>query len=77
MSQLQFKVLSPARMPDGTPDPMPVYMGRSSSPDVHAPVVLDGAVITGGTRGGRTWNGCSYIRPPYVQSGIGEVETLS
>lgn len=77
MSQLQFKVLSPARMPDGTPDPMPVYLGHAAPQDAHAPVVLNGAVVTGGTRRGGAWHGCSYIRPPYVVSGIGEVETLS
>ena len=77
MPNLVFKVLVPAMMPHPpqgvVPDHMPRYDG-TTLPSGDAPITFGAAVVTGGTRVGSKWMGCTYIRPPYVIPGFGEIE---
>lgn len=77
MPRVFFKVLVPAMMPSVTgpvPDPKPRYDGGMTLPNGDKPVNIGQAVITGGTKVGNKWMGCTYINPPFTIPGFGEVE---
>jgi len=77
MPRLTFKVVVPAMMPTHTgitPDPMPRYDGGVSLPSGGIPVNFGQAIVTGGTKVGKKWMGCTYIKPPFTIPGFGEIE---
>jgi hypothetical protein len=57
------------------PDYQPTYDG-ALMPNNTLPVSFSGAVVTGGQKVGKRWLGCTYIRPPFVIPGFGEVEEM-
>jgi hypothetical protein len=80
MPQLMFKVLHSAiKAPVGPvpsmTDPTPVYTG-AGQPFEGRTFSLSGAIVTPGRKVGKTWMGCTYLKPPYDIPGFGEIEEM-
>lgn len=76
VQRLLFVVRTPARMPQAQGEPIPhsnpVHLGVSVNDSVFAPVFGE-AVVSGGSKVGDKWLGCTYTAGPYSIPGFGDV----
>lgn len=79
MKHIVLKVLVPAKMQNSAvgviSDPTPSYMAISLANGMRPPT-LGAAVVTGGTKVGNKWLGCTYTKTPFDIPGYGEVEEV-
>ena len=75
----RFTVKSPAQKPSPPGPPVPdssaVYQGTSVNDMMFSPK-FGPATVSGGTRVGNKWVGCTYVAPPFVIPGNGDVELV-
>jgi hypothetical protein len=76
VKRLLFVVKMPAQMPQAQggaiPHSNPVHLGFSVNEFVFAPVFGE-AVVSGGSKVGDKWLGCTYTAGPYSIPGFGDV----